>query len=272
MKDVSPIIKVSGGTWSPMNSGGDYGKGTTMTIRQAMARSVNSITGQLMVALGYQNVVDYAHNVGITSKLEPVPSLCLGVNDVTLYEMVGAYGTFVNSGVHTQPIYITRIEDRYGNVIENFVPKRREALSEQDAFKMVYMLQGGVQERGGTSGLLPHDLIVNNELGGKTGTTNDASDGWYMGVTHDLVTGVWVGGDERGIHFPSWGLGSGAVSALPMWGIYMTKVYADPTTGITRGSFKRPSNGLDITLDCSRYKIESDSTATNENAFDIRGN
>jgi penicillin-binding protein 1A len=263
MKDVSPVFKVPGSTWSPENATGGYGTGETMNIRQAMARSVNSITGQLMQALGPENVVEFAHRVGITSKLDAVPALCLGVSDVTLFELVGAYGTFVNSGAHTTPLYITRIEDRYGNVIENFIPKKKESINEQTAYKMIYMLEGGVQERGGTSGLLPHELVVDNEIGGKTGTTNDASDGWYMGVTHDLVTGVWVGGDERGIHFPSWGLGSGAVSALPMWGKFMTKVYADPLTGVKKGTFKRPSNGLDITLDCSRYQVGSDSTATN---------
>src|SRR6185369_15031823 len=181
-----------------------------------------------------------------------VPSLCLGTSDVSLYEMVGAYCTFVNGGINTKPFFITRIEDKNGNVIENFVPKTREAINEQTAFKMVYMLKGGVEEQGGTSTGLPFELRENNEIGGKTGTTNDASDGWYMGVTHDLVTGIWVGGDERAIRFPSWVFGSGSKSARPIWSKFMTKVYADTKTGIVKGQFKRPPTGLDISLDCNK--------------------
>jgi penicillin-binding protein 1A len=163
----------------------------------------------------------------------------------------------VNGGINTKPFFITRIEDKNGNVIENFVPKTKEAISEQTAYKMVFMLKGGVEESGGTSVGLPLELKKDNEIGGKTGTTNDASDGWYIGVTHDLVTGIWVGGDERAIHFPSWPMGQGGSSARPIWAKFMTKVYKDPTTGITKGQFKRPSSGLDISLD--RYKEPTDS-------------
>ena len=155
--------------------GPKYGNGEVMTIRQAMARSVNSITAQMIEALKAENVVEFAHRVGIESKLDPVPSLCLGTSDVSLYEMVGAYGTFVNSGVHIDPIFITRIEDKNGNVIENFVPKARESIREQVAYKMIYMLRGGVEEERGTSSGLAHDLRENNEIGGKTGTTIDAT-------------------------------------------------------------------------------------------------
>src|SRR6185369_14301528 len=140
---------------------------------------------------------------------------------------------------------------------ENFVPKTKEAISEQTAYKMVYMLKGGVEESGGTSQGLPMELRTNNEIGGKTGTTNDASDGWYIGVTHDLVAGAWVGGDERAIHFPSWDFGQGARSARPIWSKFMTKVYADPSTGITKGYFKRPSSGVDISIDRGRHRQDS---------------
>jgi penicillin-binding protein 1A len=171
--------------------------------------------------------------------------------------MVGAYCTFVNGGINTKPYFITRIEDKNGNVIENFVPKTREAINEQTAFKMVYMLKGGVEEKHGTSQGIPWELRTDNEIGGKTGTTNDASDGWYMGVTHDLVTGVWVGGDERGIHFPSWDFGQGARTARPIWAKFMMKVYADPSTGITKGFFKRPTSGIDISIDQGRQLPDS---------------
>ena len=259
MKDISPSFKVPGGVWWPPNSDGKRGSGDEMTIRQAMAQSVNSITAQMMQALGAENVVEFAHRVGINSKLDPVPSLCLGTSDVSLFEMVGAYSTFANSGIYTEPFFITRIEDKHGNVIENFVPKTRQAINEQTAYKMIYMLMGGVEERGGTSQGLSKELKEDNEKKKKTGTTNNASDGWYMGLTHNLVTGVWVGGDERSIHFPSWLFGQGGRTARPIWDKYMMKAYADPESGITKGQFKRPSSGLDITLDCLKVSQNPDS-------------
>ncbi|NJN40877.1 MAG: penicillin-binding protein [Flammeovirgaceae bacterium] len=269
MKDVSPVFKVPGGTWSPPNFDGRRGSGAEMNLRQAMSRSVNSITAQMMQALGEENVVEFAHRVGIESKLDPVPSLCLGVSDVSLFELTGAYSTFVNSGIYTEPFYITRIEDKNGNVIENRIPKTRQAINEQTAYKMIYMLMGGVQEEGGTSRGLSLELKVDNEIGGKTGTTNNASDGWYMGVTHNLVTGVWVGGDERSIHFPSWNFGSGALSARPIWDKFMTSVYEDPESGIGKGKFKRPSTGLDVTLDCDKYFLHPDSIQVEVKPWDI---
>ena len=268
LEDISPSFKVSGTVWYPPNSDGTRGHGEKMTIRQAMARSVNSITAQMMKALGEENVVEFAHRVGIESELDAVPSLCLGVSDVSLYEMVGAYGTFVNNGIHTKPFYITRIEDKNGNVIENFVPKTRQAISDQTANKMIYMLRGGVEDAEGTSRGMPMDIRKDNEVGAKTGTTNQASDGWFMGVTHDLVTGVWVGGDERFVHFPSWVFGQGGRTARPIWDKYMLKAYADSKTNVTKGKFKIPKSGLDISLDCSRFE-QPDSIKVDEKPWDI---
>lgn len=256
--DISPTISVPGGTWTPKNADGRYGTGESMTIRAALAQSVNSISAQLIQRMGPNNVVDFARRLGVKSPLDPVHAICLGTSDVSLYEMVAAYCTFVNLGIYTEPYYITRIEDKNGNVIENFVPKTRQSLSEQTAFKMVYMLQGGVQESGGTSLGLSHDVKADNEIGGKTGTTQGASDGWYMGITHNLVTGVWVGGDERSIRFPNWSFGAGTKSARPIWDKYMVKVYRTPETGYKKGFFKRPSQ-LTETLDCGKYQSkESD--------------
>jgi len=269
MKDISPSFKVPGGVWWPPNSDGKRGTGAEMTIRQAMARSINSITAQMMQALGAENVVEFAHRVGIGSPLDPVPSLCLGTSDVSLYEMVGAYSTFANGGIYTEPFFITRIEDKHGNVIENFVPKTRQAINEQTAYKMIYMLMGGVEESGGSSVSISPELKLDNEIGGKTGTTNNASDGWYMGLTHNLVTGVWVGGDERSIHFPSWLFGQGARTARPIWDKFMVKVYADPQSGITKGQFRRPSTGLDISLDCLKVNENADSLAIDIQPWDI---
>ena len=262
-QDVSPTFNVPGGTWSPPNAEGDRGTGVWLTLRQAMAQSKNSITAQVLQRVGAENVVGFAKRVGINSPLDAVPALCLGVSDVSLYEIVGAYSTFVNEGIHTEPYYITRIEDKNGNVIENFVPKTRQAISEQTAYKMVYMLMGGVQEKGGTSQGLSYELKVDNEIGGKTGTTNNASDGWYMGITHDLVSGAWVGGDERSIHYKQWDLGQGSKTARPIWDKYMRKVYADATLEYKKGRFKQPAN-LDIKLDCSSYEVAIDSTGVSD--------
>lgn len=253
-QDVSPTFNVPGGTWTPPNAEGDRGTGEWMNLRQALAKSKNSITAQVLQLMGPENVVDFAKRVGIQSKLDPVPSLCLGVSDVSLYELVGGYSTFVNQGIHTQPFYISRIEDKNGNVIQNFVPKNRQAISDQTAFKMVYLLMGGVDEAGGTSVGLPYELKKDNEIGGKTGTTNNASDGWYMGITRDLVSGAWVGGDERSIHYRNWSMGQGGKTARPIWASYMMKVYADPTLEYKKGQFRRPSGGLDMTLNCAAYE------------------
>jgi len=269
-KDIAPQFDLPGlPPWYPLNADGSRGHGESMTIRKAMAQSVNSITAQIMQELKPENVVEFAHRVGIQSKLDPVASLALGTSDVSVFEMVGAYSTFVNGGISTEPIFITRIEDKNGNVIEVFNPKTKEAISEQTAYKMIYMLRGGAEEEGGTSLGLPREIRLDNEVGGKTGTTNDASDGWYIGLTHDLVTGIWTGGDERAIHFPSWLFGQGGRTARPIWANYMLKVYADPESGIVKGQFKRPSSGLDMTLDCSRHEVSDSLQLTDEEPWDI---
>jgi penicillin-binding protein 1A len=273
LKDISPQFSIPGQPpWYPANSSPPAkGTGKLMTLRQAMAQSINSITAQLMQTLGEENVVEFAHRMGIESELDAVPSLCLGTSDVSLFELVGAYSTFVNGGISTQPFFISRIEDKNGNVIENFVPKTKQALNEQTAFRMIYMLKGGVEEQGGTSVGLNHELKVDNEIGGKTGTTNDASDGWYMGVTHNLVTGVWVGGDERAVHFPSWDFGQGGKTARPIWEKFMLKTYADPKAGVSKGYFKRPSSGVDVSFDCGKFTVISDSVKVkDEEEWDIK--
>ncbi len=272
MTDISPQFSIPGQPdWYPMNSNGTRGSGKKMTIRQAMAQSVNAISAQLMKDLGEENVVEFAHRMGVESHLDAVPSLCLGTSDVSLFEMVGAYSTFVNGGINTQPFFISRIEDKNGNVIENFVPKTKQAIDEQTAYRMIYMLKGGVEEVGGSSRGLSPAILQDNEVGGKTGTTNDASDGWYMGVTHNLVTGVWVGGDERAIHFPSWDFGQGSRTARPIWDKYMVKTYSDPKTGVAKGYFKRPSNGVDVSFDCGKFTQVSDSVKVkDEDEWDIK--
>lgn len=242
--------------WSPSNADGKFSY-ANMTIRHAMAESINSVTAYMMKKLSPKIIVETARRLGITSDLEEVPALALGVNDVSIFEMVGAFGTFVNKGEHTTPYYIDRIEDKNGNVIQQFTPKKRPAMSEEHAYLMTYMLRGGFEERGGTSQGVPYTIREGNELGGKTGTTQNASDGWYMGLSKDLVSGTWVGGDDRAIHFRSWTAGQGSRTARPIWVKYMTKVYADKSLGYTKGAFPRPERPLSIEINCDVYEKES---------------
>lgn len=242
--------------WSPSNADGKFSY-ANMTIRHAMAESINSVTAYMMKKLSPKIIVETARRLGITSDLEEVPALALGVNDVSIFEMVGAFGTFVNKGEHTTPYYIDRIEDKNGNVIQQFTPKKRPAMSEEHAYLMTYMLRGGFEERGGTSQGVPYTIREGNELGGKTGTTQNASDGWYMGLSKDLVSGTWVGGDDRAIHFRSWTAGQGGRTARPIWVKYMTKVYADKSLGYTKGAFPRPERPLSIEINCDVYEKES---------------
>jgi penicillin-binding protein 1A len=242
--------------WSPANADGKFTY-ERMTIRKAMAQSVNSITAYMMKKLSPKIIVETARRLGITSDLEEVPSLALGVNDVSIFEMVGAFGTFVNKGEHTTPFYIDRIEDKNGNVIQQFTAKKRPAMSEEHAYLMTYMLRGGFEEGGGTSQGVPYSLREGNELGGKTGTTQNASDGWYMGISKDLVSGTWVGGDDRAIHFRSWIAGQGGRTARPIWVKFMEKVYADASLGYTKGAFPRPERPLSIEINCDVYEKES---------------
>lgn len=238
--------------WSPTNADWEY-TGAPMTLRRAMGKSVNSVTAQLTEKVGWETVVKYAHKLGITSPLQAVPSIGLGPSDVSVYEMVGAYSTFPNHGFHTEPMFITRIEDRNGNLVHQFTPKQKKALSEETAFLMMHMLKGGMEEPGGTSqALWEYDLWKQgNEIGGKTGTTSNHSDGWYMGVTKDLVTGVWVGGEDRSIHFRTSQLGEGSKTALPIYGLFMERIYEDQALGYTLGRFPKPTVDINKKYNCT---------------------
>ena len=246
--------------WSPANADGKFSN-QRMTIRRAMAQSVNSVTAYMMKKLSPLIVIETARRLGITSDLEEVPSLALGVNDVSIFEMVGAFGTFVNKGEHITPYYIDRIEDKNGNLIHQFTPKKKPAMSEEHAYLMTYMLRGGFEESAGTSQGVPNSIREGNELGGKTGTTQNGSDGWYMGISKDLVSGIWVGGDDRAIHFRSWSSGQGAKTARPIWVKFMTKVYGDERLGYTKGPFPRPERPLSIEIDCDKYEFDSQQNA-----------
>jgi penicillin-binding protein 1A len=215
-----------------------------------LAFSVNTITTFLMKKLGPEAVVATAKRLGITTPLNPYASLALGSDDVTLYDMVGAYGTFVNKGVWTQPQYLVRIEDKNGTILHEFVPKTMEALSEETAYIMVNMLQGSADIRGGTAYYgLRHRYGLKNEIGAKTGTTSNYSDAWFMGITPDLAAGVWVGGEDRSIHFRSAAYGQGNKLAMPIYAIFMKKVYADKNLNVSKAPFPKPAQ-LSTNVNC----------------------
>ncbi|GAB3240236.1 transglycosylase domain-containing protein [Hymenobacter seoulensis] len=238
--------------YTPRNFEGSY-SGRVFTLRQALARSMNSITAWLVQKLGPETVVSYAKRLGITSPIEAVPAVGFGSSDVSVYELTGAYSTFVNKGIWTAPMMVMRIEDKNGNVLREFVPQTREALSEETAYLMTHMLRGATEEQGGTSIILKGGFKFPYEMGAKTGTTSNYSDGWFMGLTPDLVCGMWVGGEDRSIHFRTGAYGQGSRLALPIYGVFMRKVYADKSIGINTGPFPKPTQPLSIEIDCSRY-------------------
>jgi penicillin-binding protein 1A len=250
-------------TWSPHNADWTYSY-DTLTLRRAMAKSINSVTARLTEKVTPQRVVEYAKKMGITSKLEVVPSIGLGSSDVSVFELVGSYCTFVNKGVWTQPIYITRIEDSNGKLIEEFVPMRQKALSEETAWLMITMLKAGLEEPGGTSqALFQYNLFKGNELGGKTGTSSNHSDGWFVGVSKDLVGGAWVGGEHRSIHFRTGQLGEGAKTALPIFGRFMEKVYADKSLDVKMGYFPKATVKITKQYYCpTKIKPKEDTLAS----------
>ncbi|HLG35694.1 MAG TPA: transglycosylase domain-containing protein [Bacteroidia bacterium] len=235
--------------WSPENADGKYGG--MLTLKYALAESVNCVSAYLMKQFGPQAMIDVARRMGITTPIDAVPSICLGTADVSLYEMVGAYSTFADKGVWTEPVYITRIEDKSGNVLEEKLPRKVEAINEETAYLMLNMMQGATLY--GTSVRLRFKYNFTNSIAAKTGTTQNQSDGWFMGITPDLVSGVWTGCEDRSIHFRSLDLGQGANTALPVWALYMQKVYADSTLHYSKGDFEKPSEPLHVEVDCAKY-------------------
>jgi penicillin-binding protein 1A len=237
--------------------------GEMVTLKYGLSRSLNQISAWIMKKYGPYKIREMAYRTGIKTKLEAVYSLCVGAADLSLSEMVGAYDTYPNKGVHVEPIYVTRIEDKNGNVISKFKAKQNEALNENTAYRMIYLMQGVVNE--GTSTSIRYKYGLKNEIAGKTGTTNDNSDGWFIGYVPNLVTGVWVGGEDRGIRFLSSADGQGSSMALPIWGLYMQKVYKDKKLGISEEPFSKPENYDGVTLDCDEYNDDQNNNYTNHN-------
>ena len=243
--------------WMPKNSGNEFDE-LSLTLKFGLANSINSVTAYIMKQFGPQAVVDLAKKIGIKSKILAVPSLCLGTFDLSVYEMVGAYSTFVNKGVWTEPLFITKIEDKNGVILEQFTPKTQEAMSKETADLMVRLLQGVVDgvysptvgKTRGTGVRLRFKYGFKNEMGGKTGTTQNQSDGWFIGITPNLVTGVWTGCEDRSAHFRDIYFGQGANMALPVYAEYLQRVYADTSlTGIYPIDFDIPRS-IDLKLDC----------------------
>lgn len=236
---------LTGGTWTPHNSGGGYSY-SGMRLRRAMGLSVNTIAAKLMKQLGPDKVAEFAYKCGIQSPLHEVPSLCLGASEVSLYEQVAGYSTLANGGERIDPILVLRITDKVGNVLKEYSPPMKAVIKPETAYIMTNLLQGAVQEPGGTAEGLKRSSIVNgNEIGAKTGTTSNNSDGWFMGVTQKIVAGVWVGGDDRSIHFRTTALGQGAKMAMPAYAKFMEKVYADQSLaieGYRKMPFTKPEN------------------------------
>ena len=251
--------------WCPKNSSGKY-SGNMYTLKKALANSKNTVTAQLIDMVGPKSVVSIVKNLGLTGEIPEVPSIALGTPDFNVYEMVGAYGTFVNQGVYVKPVMVTRIEDKNGTVLYEYVPETKDVLSKEVSYAMVNLMEGVTQGGSGTrlrtTGVnkfkKEYDEIITgypyefkNPIAGKTGTTQNQSDGWFMGMVPNLVTGVWVGCEDRAAHFKTIRYGQGASMALPIWGLYMKKNYENKELGVADGEFPEPED-MSINLDCSK--------------------
>ena len=257
-----------GKDWCPDNSDGLKGTGQMITLRRALALSVNYVTAWIMKQYGPHAVVNLVKRLGVTSQIPEVPSICLGTADISVFEMVAANSTFANKGTYIQPTFISRIEDKNGKVLEEFIPNSNEVFSEEKAYTMIQLMRGVVQEGTG-SRLRGAKYKLNNQIAGKTGTTQHNADGWFIGLTPELAAGCWVGGEDRSIHFNSITEGQGASMALPIWGKFFVKVYADKTIKLSKADFTKPKN-LDpnLEMDCSKYDDQPLEGNTEENEFE----
>jgi penicillin-binding protein 1A len=260
--------------WTVKNSDGNYSG--MQTLKDALASSTNTVTARLMNEIGPQPVVEMAEKLGVEQEILPVPAIALGTPDLSVYEMVAAYSTFGNKGVYNKPVMVTRIEDKNGTVLYQFTPESKDVLSEEVAYVTVNLMQGVTE--GGSGTRLRHNWAVNqieykeiitgypyefdNPIAGKTGTTQNHSDGWFMGMVPNLVTGVWVGAEDRAAHFKTINYGQGASMALPIWGLYMKACYEDEALGVSKDEFEEPSN-LSINIDCSVVSNDEEPEDTN---------
>jgi len=249
--------------WCPGNSDGKYGG--MVSLKYGLANSMNTVTTYLMKQVGPGPIAELVREMGVTSDIPSQPSIALGTLDLSVYEMVGSYTTFLNKGVYTEPISVLRIEDKNGVVIADFEPKTKEVMSEEDAYVIIKLLKGVTEQgtgkrlrlgdlgnyyRGSVTG---HPYMFKNEIIGKTGTTQMNSDGWFMGGVPNLVTGVWTGCEDRAAHFGATFYGQGATTALPIWALFMKKCYTNKDLNISQENFEVPENEISIQLDCSEF-------------------
>jgi penicillin-binding protein 1A len=258
--------------WCPQNEGDEYGY--EVSLKYGLANSMNTITAWVMKKFTPQAAAEYAHRCGITSFIDPVPALALGVADISLYEMVNAYSTFANKGMRMEPVYLLRIEDNAGRVIYETEQDIAEVMGEEQAYKMIDIMKGVTEgeysahngKKVGTAVRMHYDspdrgydnIPWGIEIAGKTGTTQGNSDGWFMGVVPDLVTGVWVGADDRSVRFTYTSMGQGANTALPIWCYYMHKVWGDKKLNITQRPFDIPESLKNVNFDCEKYGSKRD--------------
>jgi penicillin-binding protein 1A len=262
------FILPDGTTWTAKNSGETKYDGRMVTLKWGLANSVNQISAWIMKQFNPEAMANMMRKLGIISPIDAVPSMFLGTPDVTIYEMVGAYGTYGNHGVYTKPIFVIRIEDRNGNILSRFSPDQHDAIDPNTAYLMINLMEGVVNE--GTGNRLRRGADYGNivaDVAGKTGTTQNQSDGWFMGITPELVTGVWTGGEFRSIHFEGLSAGQGASMALPVYGYFMNKVYSDPTLGYSQSTVFEAPEGFNINLDCSKVMKEDHDDDISEGDF-----
>lgn len=243
------FITESGTVWTPRSTDGENSIGKTVTLKWGLTNSSNNISAYLMKQFGPHAMANMMRKMGIQSHIDEVPALCVGPADLSLFEMVAAYNTFPSKGVYVSPLFVTRIEDRQGNVLGEFTSRKKEAISEQTAYLMANLMEGVVQ--GGTAVRLRYRYNLMGEIAGKTGTTNDNADGWFIGYTPTLTAGVWTGAEDRQVHFQSIALGQGAHMSLPTWGLFMQKVLADGKLGVSASDRFIAPAGMDPNLDCS---------------------
>jgi len=251
--------------WTPKSTDKPEWIGRTVTLKWGLTKSSNNISAYLMKQFGPQALVNMAHTMGIKTWLDPVYSLCVGSADVPVYQMVSAFNTFPGLGVYAEPLFVTRIEDKNGNLLSTFTSRKREAISEKTAYLMVNLMQGVVNE--GTAARIRYKYIPQGDVAGKTGTTNDQSDGWFIGYLPKLTAGVWVGAEDRQVHFAGLALGGGSNMALPIWGIFMKKVLEDGTLGVTKEDKFTIPNGFDIVLDCDGTDSDFDANINQSDQY-----
>lgn len=262
---INYVEKGTNKSWSPHNANWEFTY-HNVSLKNAFARSINTIAVQLTKEMGWNKVIEMAQKMGITSELQNVPSVCLGSSEVTLLEMVNAYCVFLNDGLLNEPVFVTKITDHDGKLLYKYVPKPRRILDEETAYLMTVMLRSGLTERGGTTqGLWEYDIFkYDTEFGGKTGTSSNFSDGWFIGVTPKLISGVWVGGEHRNIRFRTSQLGEGLRTALPTYGYYMEKVLQDESLKQYRGKFEKPKIKIKKDYNCISPVYENDTINTDD--------